>query len=159
MFRVLPLSAAATLGLLAIALPLQSSQAGGYNHISASSQIVSIGGTRTLKVLHTETAGASATISRRGSSGIGYGNSSTYTDAGPYATATTNKRSVQAASGYASSQAAGATGFSASAVKVQSSDGSYYLYKGWVATGVALTPNGSEAVIGGYAQSASGGGH
>ena len=156
MYRVVRFTAAAVAGLLASGFFVLSAQAGGFNHVSASAQITTIGGTNTLRVKHLESSSSSATISNYGSSAHGNGFSSTITTTTNGAFAVTNKRSVQRGSAYANNHFAGATGLSASAVKVQSSDGSYFVYKGYVATGVGLTPNGSEAAIGGYSQSASG---
>jgi hypothetical protein len=106
------------------------------------------------RVRHTEGAGSTATTDAYGETGYGYGSSDTQIESGSGATSW--KRSVQRSSGYAENDAANATGFSASFVKVRSGDGKYYIFKGYANTSASVGPGGSSTSSNGLAKSKGG---
>lgn len=106
------------------------------------------------KVDHTEIGSASATVSSDGEAGTGFAYSNTEIQNG--AGITSWKRSVQRTSGSASNGQASGSGFSASFVKVRTSDGKYYIFKGMANTGASASSSGSTSSRLGLAQSAGG---
>lgn len=106
------------------------------------------------KVDHNETASASATVASNGEAGSGfaYSNTEIQNDAG----ITSWKRSVQRTSGSAANGQAGGSGFTASFVKVRTSDGKYYIFKGMANTAASASASGTTSKNSGLARSAGG---
>lgn len=103
---------------------------------------------------HTEIASASATVGSDGEAGSGFAYSNTEIQNG--AGVTSWKRSVQRTSGSTSNGQASGSGFSASFVKVRTSDGKYYIFKGMANTGASASASGTTSSQSGLAQSAGG---
>lgn len=103
---------------------------------------------------HTETASASASVGSDGESGSGFAYSNTEIQNG--AGVKSWKRSVQRTSGSASNGQASGSGFSASFVKVRTSDGKWYIFKGMANTGASASASGTTSSQSGLAQSAGG---
>jgi len=105
-------------------------------------------------VTHTELSGAEVKIGPGGETAFGYGSSDTkiQTDSG----ATSWKRSIQRGNAHAAKGAGNASGFSASFVKVQTSDGKFYMFKGMTDTSASVGPDGTSTKKYGIAKSASG---
>jgi hypothetical protein len=106
------------------------------------------------RVRHTEAAGATASTSAGGESGYGFGSSDTDIETG--GDALSWKRSVQRTSGYAANGTASGSGFSASFVKVRTSDGKYYIFKGLASASASAGSGGATSSKYGIAKSAGG---
>ncbi len=106
------------------------------------------------RVDHTETAGAYAEIGPKGETGSGYGQSDTQIESG--AGVKSWKRTVQRSSGHTTNGAASGNGFSASFVKIRTSDGKYYMFKGMTSAGASANASGASSQTSGLAKSAGG---
>jgi hypothetical protein len=106
------------------------------------------------KVDHTESASAEATTGPGGETGSGYAYSNT--DIESDASVKSWKRSVQRTSGSASNGQASGSGFSASFVKVRTSDGKYYIFKGMANTSASASASGTASSTSGIARSVGG---
>ena len=106
------------------------------------------------KVDHTESASAEATTGYGGETGSGnaYSNTEIQSDANVKSW----KRSVQRTSGSASNGQASGSGFTASFVKVRTSDGKYYMFKGMANTSASAGASGTASSKSGIARSVGG---
>ncbi len=106
------------------------------------------------RVRHQESAGALAKTDAHGETGYGFGSSDTHitSDAGVISL----KRSVQRSSGHAENGSASASGMSATLLKVRTSDGKWYAFRGYASTGASAGPGGAATSQAGFARSAGG---
>ena len=106
------------------------------------------------RVDHTESASAEAKVGPGGESGSGYAYSDTNIESD--ASVKSWKRSVQRTSGSASNGQASGSGFSASFVKVRTSDGKYYVFKGMANSNASASASGTTSGTSGIARSVGG---
>jgi hypothetical protein len=105
-------------------------------------------------VSHTESAGATAQTDANGETAYGFGSSETNIESGSGVISL--KRSVQRSSGYAANGSASASGSTATLLKVRTSDGRWYVFRGYASAGASAGPNGTATSQGGFARSAGG---
>jgi hypothetical protein len=123
---------------------------------SAIKAVTSMGGTSSLRVLHTDQATALAvtTNSERGATATGHGNTQTAT--APGLTVESESVTVQRGNATVNDASTRATSSSATLLKVRASDGSFYVYKGMASAGAAVGLLGPSTSTWGFARSISG---
>jgi hypothetical protein len=137
-------------GIVGLALTLPTlAFAGGYGKgaccgfAANSAATLATANTGTLYVRHSDSAAASAFVKKSKSGATGSGNSNTYVETAPGVTAVVQRTTVQRGTAYADNATASGTGASYTAVKVQASDGSYFVYKGSALAGASVGPGGA----------------